>query len=675
MAIRIRIFCRTIPCLVFGIGLFLGDFRTVATGFAQEPLEDMLWEDFEGQEDPELLAILDRLHSRPIDLNKADPEELAEFPFFSLIMAEKIAQERSRKGPYRSWENVRKRLGLSKFETDRIKPYFRLKTWKSSRSFSTSCRWTFRREFPLAQGYAIGLYPGSPWKCAQRILISGGRLLRIGLVLDKDPGEKSWSDFTGFSLRLDKTTGMDRVCIGNLAMRSGQGLVFGNPLGMAADPLAPIQGRSGDLSVSSSTVETGNPFGIGISKSIGPWRAFVFAARLAWDASLDSDGSVKSLDRSGFHRTGNEITRKRNLGELLIGGRIETGGRLGKWGISAWTGRLSRSFGHRAGSGDVFDFFGNRNTVWGADWDFGVSGFRIAGEWARSESGRTAWVVSANAQQRFWSFSWACHGFDPGFHNDAAGWSGSGSVENESGFAAILSHVPAEGFRWGMAYRAFRRPWRTYTLPMPSEKDDWTMRFDAERGNRKATFLVRLRRTSEKTDGLSSMGLPVHWLQFRNRVQIRIDLKHRCSTRFKHEIRLERTCLLDPGLKGIQSSCPHREDGFLLFECATIHVSDRFSLVGRWTVFESGSWQNRQTVWEDDVPGIYSIRSLYGRGTRWFVLVRFGPVSGLKIHARIGEERKEDIAYFGSGNDRTPGNKLRTLSLALEWNSADRTGF
>ena len=73
-----------------------------------------------------------------------------------------------------------------------------------------------------------------------------------------------------------------------------------------------------------------------------------------------------------------------------------------------------------------------------------------------------------------------------------------------------------------------------------------------------------------------------------------------------------------------------------------------WSLTFRYAIFHSDDYQSRISLYENDVLGAFSIPSLYGHGSRVYLLGKLKLFNALTLYARIGcsflsEETKTDL--------------------------------
>jgi hypothetical protein len=86
----------------------------------------------------------------------------------------------------------------------------------------------------------------------------------------------------------------------------------------------------------------------------------------------------------------------------------------------------------------------------------------------------------------------------------------------------------------------------------------------------------------------------------------------------------------------------------------------------RLAVFETDSYASSIYEFEDEVPGAYSNPALYGRGMRWYFILRYQPFSKWSLAAKYAQTIKDGIKFLGTGLDEIRGDSQTVMSIQLE---------
>ena len=432
----------------------------------------------EGQTDAtssEFLEHLEWLRHHPIDLNKATLKTLELLNFLSPVKARQIIDERSKNGFFKSWNDFQKRLNFGKDFLKRFKSYLKISKKKPKKEGSLKLRWRRQKSLPKKSGYKSGIYYGSPWKNYKRIGFRFSNHFHGGLLSEKDPGEDKWNDhFVGY-FAVDGLSILKKFLIGNFRAEVGQGLVLWGPYGLlkGADPLAPVKKRERGIVGFLYSSETGYFTGTAAEIGRGFFSLTMLVSRTPMDATLNSDGTVKSFSFSGLHRTQLEISKKDRLTENLYGGRIKGTWHFGTIGITWWHNQYSKMISKNDPQRYHFYFSGNQNYVVGVDYDLFSNRVNLFGEIARSRSGGWAFIANSIMDMGKTSIVVSYRYFDPRFQNPHSNSFGISQINNDQGIYFGLKGKITSSTNLSFYYDLFHRPWRTYYTPVPTNGDDF----------------------------------------------------------------------------------------------------------------------------------------------------------------------------------------------------------
>ena len=86
----------------------------------------------------------------------------------------------------------------------------------------------------------------------------------------------------------------------------------------------------------------------------------------------------------------------------------------------------------------------------------------------------------------------------------------------------------------------------------------------------------------------------------------------------------------------------------------------------RFIFFDTDDYDSRIYEFESDIQGVMSNIPLYGKGRRWYLLVKFRPVSFLSLSVKYAETIYSGVKSIGSGNDKIIGDVNNRLSIGFE---------
>jgi hypothetical protein len=108
------------------------------------------------------------------------------------------------------------------------------------------------------------------------------------------------------------------------------------------------------------------------------------------------------------------------------------------------------------------------------------------------------------------------------------------------------------------------------------------------------------------------------------------------------------------------------EYGMLMSQAMKWHICSPLTIQVRLAVFETDSYDSSIYEFEDEVPGAYSNPALYGRGMRWYFILRYQLFSKMYIAAKYAQTMKEGVKSMGTGLDEISGDSQSVLSVQVE---------
>ena len=307
---------------------------------------DMSWDDFVqsltydeesmGEEAwQQYLEQLEWLHSHPMDINSATPDEMAMLPFLTPAQIEAIQAYVHLDGPMKSLGELALIPAID-YQTRRVLPLFFTVRHGEGRE-SKKGGWfrnmqnslDSRMDIPLyyRKGYQTGKYRGNPLYNRIRYSLESDHV-NIGAHAKKDPGEGFYDSFGGYAMIRNK--GIVRTAIiGDYRAGWGEGLVIsrGTSTGKSSMMSNTSQGIRPMTGMSESGFLRGVAITLGKVGDPGRQAKFrmsgtLFASYRALDATLDEDGNARTIVESGYHRTESEIAKKNNTRSALVGAHI-----------------------------------------------------------------------------------------------------------------------------------------------------------------------------------------------------------------------------------------------------------------------------------------------------------------------------------------------------------------
>ena len=112
---------------------------------------------------------------------------------------------------------------------------------------------------------------------------------------------------------------------------------------------------------------------------------------------------------------------------------------------------------------------------------------------------------------------------------------------------------------------------------------------------------------------------------------------------------------------------PSREEtGFLFYQNVWIRLLPHFILSTRWIKFNTDSYSSRIYEFEEDLPGVLTVRPLYKKGTSWYVIARWKPFKKFRLSAKFSITYHKNVSEWGSGLEKIQGNIEKRFGLEAD---------
>ena len=636
--------------------------RTSAAPGQTEP-EERLTED--GQSLPFLVERLDEWRMHPLDLNCADPEDLAGLPLLDGREIRKITGER-KKRPFLSWQDLMARADLDSVRLAGIRALVTFGGENTSNR-AQMLRVRLRRVQETPPG-DTGSHRGSPVKIYGRTEASLPGLVKAAWIFEKDPGEENWDDHEAGFAEWTGRSGKIRLLAGCFHAGSGQGLVFGGGslFGSSNDPSAAVRNKSRCIRGYASSDESRYLAGVASEIRLPGADLAVLFSRRRLDAALNPDGSARSLKQDGLHRSSQECSARNKLREDLAGITVRLSRNCGEIGFSGWINRYDRPFHGPDASGEPFRFSGMKNGTAGAHGLFRIRGLSVSGEAARSRSGGIAWILLLSMDSETLPCIFSYRDYGPGFLNPLAGGFGSGETRNERGWHAGLRFRIGRRSRVCLSMDQETRPWPTARIPFASAARDLILEMESGwRTGIDCSARLRFRQWESTAAATGMIGQAVQCLADRLQESIRIEASFSAvpGIVLKTRIEFNRT-----GMPAVLMPARHAEkqDGFLMLQEFSWCPSKSVAAVVRYSFFDAESWDARLYAWEKDLPGAWSVQVFNGRGSRCAAYFEWKPSSRFSLSVKVAGLSGKGGGAYAAAPESDGADTRKTIGIQAE---------
>lgn len=629
----------------------------------QEVMEEEDWQKF--------LTDMEDLHTHPLNINTATAEELARIPFLSPMQIEEIHAYVSLDGPMKTLGEIQLIRGLPDLQK-RILPLFvyagekpktddGVKFWQGAKHQLDT-----RMDIPLylRKGQQVSEtsgYAGDPLYHRLRYTLDS-RHLGFGVRLEKDPGETFYDSYGGFLVlkdlgrRDDTGHGIVRqIIVGDYLAGWGEGLVMSASSSSSKNSLFSGNGRG--VRPLTSTME--DAFLRGVSLTLGQstrrqkgwaWQATMLASYRQQDATLNEDGTIRTIQTTGYHRTVLERSRKNNvevatIGAHMVGVLRTTRGILTLGGTGYW-----QHYSSALSPGDQL-----YRQIYPKGQDFGAIGvhygysayrFDFSGETAYStEKGgvatlaRMSWIVSRSLKLalmgRYFSEDYYS------FH--AASMAENSKVQNETGAMASVEYQWHRNWLLTAWADFFSDTWPRYQMTHSSIGQEFMVGTTGTLGRHTLMFQYQLKR-KERVDVMNQ--------------------NHRFRTRWTYETagwKLQTAGVVH--LSQIQEMSTGFGISQLLQRSA---IENRLRLTAMLGYFNTNDYDSRIYLYDPSLWGSTSSGMYYGDGIRGVITVRYTlPRGHWTVEAKYGITDYMDRDQISSGLQTIFSGTKQDIALQL----------
>lgn len=609
---------------------------------AEEDEEAEAWED--------MYDLLGDMAEHPMDINTATREDLERLPFLNARQIEEICEYLYRYGPMRSAAelqliesldyNSRRLLRCMIYIGDGVKQGFPAPGDMLKYGKHTLIA-TAKMPFYDRKGDRNG-YLGYKYKHWFRYDFAYADRLRCGLVGSQDAGEPFFSagngagyDFYSFYLQMKNTGRMENLTVGRYRLSSGMGLVLGSSFNLGKASVISRSGRGTNaIRVHSSRSEAdyfqGAAAAVRVAKGL---TVGAFASFRPLDATLNADGTARTIVTTGYHRTIAEMKKKGNTHATAAGANVRYAAGGFHAGATAVYTHLDRDLMPLT-STLYRRYYPSGNDFVNTSADYGYICHRLSvnGETAIDRHGAVATANSVSVAvgselgltllQRFYSYRYTSL--------YAGGFADGGEIRNESGIYLGADWHPSELVKIS-AYTDYASfPWARYRISQSSHSSDNMLSavFTSRRWTFGARYRVRLRqRDNDRKTAL--MAYNTH----RVRLHAVYDADGRWSSRTQVDFAL--------------TEYKKRERGWM--------VSENVNCKLKWlqlnlsaNYFRTDSYESRLYAYERTLLYSFSFPAFYGHGIRYAVMARADFGRRLMLTARLGVTDYFDRSTIGS---------------------------
>jgi len=632
----------------------------------------------------DLYENLAQLLANPINLNKANGEELRFLNILSELQIQALLKHRQENGPLLSVYEIQSIPGFDLITINRIIPFVRVeypaligsllkRVWTEENNYLIL---RYDRTLETKAGFkesssTNSRFLGNKDDLYIRFRTSNTGDFSVGFTIEKDAGEQITLnpsnrqygfDYYSFHAQIMNKGKIKNLILGDYQTQFGQGLLLGSTFGYGkgSETVTTIRRSNLGFLPYTSVNETGYKRGIALTYQLTPTlflSPFYSSARR--DASYQIDtlevSFASSIQTSGFHRNENELKTRQRLQERNYGAVLNFRKNAFDAGLIFNTIDFGVPIIRDAQSYNQFSFSGTSNTNVGAFLSYTLHNFTLFSEAAQTLHNGYGLAIGLlgsltpkldialhyrNYQQNFYSF----------YYN---AFSESSAPQNETGIYWGLK------YRWNRKFSAsgytdlFWFPWLRYRSYIPSEGYEWLVRLNYQPTKTILLFIQGREESKVRNVPSEQSNLYLTDEGVKRNYWINCDYGITSTLKLKTRVQFSTYELGDISTKGLT-----------LLQDVSIDLG-RLSLTARYALFDTEDYDNRQYVYERDVWLAYSLPAYSGKGVRKYILAQYTVNKHLTFWIRYANTRYTDREEIGSGVETIEGNVRNDVRVQM----------
>lgn len=501
--------------------------------------------------------------------------------------------------------------------------------------------------------------------------------LSYGFSAEKDPGEEFFTgtekqgfDHYSFHFYLKNKKWLKHLAIGDYELNFGQGLVMWTGFGAGKSLNIASAKKSGQVvkpftSITEVGYNRGAAATIAVKKSIFITPFISFKSAGGNVTSVDSTDNtaleISSLDEDGMHRTQSEIDDRNVFQALQSGININYKKRKFNIGATAVYNKLSATLNPAYQPYNKYVFRGNSLLNFSLDYSWSYRNFVVFGETAVNDQKQYATVNGVIASiDPLIDISLVHRYFSPGyFAFQAQAFSENTLPANEHAMYWGVSIKPHMFWRLDAYIDVFQFPYLRYTTDAPSVGRDFMAQLNFMPNKQVliyARFATKQKQENDPLDETSAFERIVN----SNRSNFRINFQTKISKAITLRSRLETSAFT------IGDMAPSR--GYMVYQ--DIIVKPMLSALSgnfRFCIFNTDDYASRIYTYENDVLFSYSIPSVYFKGFRYYLNLKYRIAKPIDFFVRFSQTHYFNQTTIGSGLDEINGNTKSEIKAVLRF--------
>lgn len=637
------------------------------------------YDDIEENNLEELYDQLCELETNPIDLNRATDEDIKRLTFLSSEQQEELTEYVDRYRPLRSMGELAMVSSLDPLRLRLLQNFVYIDSNDNQKTFPSINEILKYGKHELVATTAIPFYNrkgdsngylGYKYKHWIRYSFHYSKYVQVGITGTQDAGEPFFSgdnslgyDHYAIHAVIRQLGVLKTLAIGQYKLHFGMGLVMNTGFSLGKTTSLTMSQSANTISANASRSDA--YYLQGAAATVAANRKIditAFASYRKVDATLNDDGTVKTLLKTGYHRTQSEIQRKHNTSQTTAGINIRWHHRGWHVGASGVFTTFNRSL-HPDTSQPFRRYNPEGNDFYNASIDYGFLNHRISinGETAINGNGALATINTISAKtssslrltaiQRYYSYR---------YHSMfSSSFSDGGKIQNESGvyLGASWTPLPRLSILVYSDYAYF--PWARYGVSAASHSFDnliqatynltpsvtvsgrYRLRFRQEDYNNDNTNIKSIINKTEHRARLTLAYTSSYWV-----AKTQSDVAYTAYP---------------SGLNDKQSSF-----GWMILQTVGYN-NTRISAAANFGYFHTRDYNSRIYTYERGTLYSFSFPMFYGEGMRGALFLRGNIGKHLTAICKVGATKYFDRKKISSSYQQIDGSWQTDMDLQIKW--------
>jgi len=698
--------CRTfLSCLLIFLNPFLAYSQSsgkadtvgvISPGIVDYDWSNLIEEILENTENQETTEkwqdILSELAENPIPINSASKELFERIPFLSESQIEALSYYIYRYGPLVNISELMLVEGMDEQTLRWLRPFVVLgkaesfpvempTLTKALKYGKQEIRMRFGRSLQRKKGYVKNInssYLGDPNHLYFRYGFNYKEKMQWGLVLEKDAGEKVWYDkakgldYSSLHFVLKDQKRLKTLILGDYNLRFGQGLVCASTFSLGKTTAGTSLEQTGTSLIRHfSSGESGYFRGFGATFLLKPFIRHTKGTKGKFGIEMTAFGSLNKLDASivngyfsttsttGLHRTKEESDIKDKLKLQTIGTHLSLRTENALLGFTILT------YGFNAKCNPEwkpYNCFYQRGKQFGdlsMDYRLRYQGMTFFGEIAMDEKKNTAMIsgISIKPYSRL-DLSLLVRSYAPEYNAlFANAFSENTTTKNEKGYFANVEWRIIKKWRINAYYDVFTFPWLKFGVNAPSTGTDYALQATWTPSSGSQISVRFKEKTKSKNISEDENIFTSVACQLKNQIRVQISSIH---GNWSLKTVLDGNTI-EEGSEGSKTL------GFSASQEVNYKHFGAFSCSVRYAMFDTDCFDNRIYSYEKDMPGVFSMTSFYGKGSRFSLLVKYRISKSFNLQMKVGHSFYRDRQQVGTALEQVEGNQLTDIRSMITW--------